>query len=73
MEADYVAVAGMREVKDYRFGATDMYFVVVLRASTLEVTACEHEISDCKWWPIDEYLNDKAAISTTYGAVREVL
>ena len=43
----------------YRFGKSDIYFVCRLAPLNHDITADEHEIQECLWMPVDEYLTSE--------------
>lgn len=54
IQAEFKEVVCFREIKDFRFGGTDVYYVCLLEAITEDINFCKDEVIDCKWWDIDE-------------------
>ena len=50
------AVVCLRNLHDYRYGKSDIYFVCRLTPLSLEITMQAEEIEDCLWMPLDRYL-----------------
>lgn len=49
IETEFVTFLMMRQLHKFAFGASDMYFVAVLRPLTTDIVNCEQEISHCEW------------------------
>lgn len=48
----------MRHGHNMLFGNSDIYVVVLLRATSDKITKSEAEIQACKWMHIDQFLED---------------
>ena len=46
-----------RHWHEYRFGKSDIYFVCRLSPLNLDISMQVEEIEECRWMPVDEYLN----------------
>jgi 8-oxo-dGTP pyrophosphatase MutT (NUDIX family) len=53
----FEAVVCLRNLHDYRYGKSDIYFVCRLSPLTHEITMQADEIEDCLWMPLDEYMS----------------
>ena len=74
IDAEFLGVVACREVKDYRFGAVDIYVVCLLKAISREIKKCDNEISDCKWVSIGDYLNNKEGkYGMTYPFIKTII
>ena len=58
VEAEFISVISFRHLHNFRYGCSDWYFVCLMKPITEEIKPCPHEIGDCKWVEIDEYLRD---------------
>lgn len=47
----------LRHTHSGMFKCSDIYMVVSLKPKSLDITACEREIAECKWMDIEEYRN----------------
>ena len=48
------------------FGRSDLYVICRLRALTLEISPCDHEIAQCRWMSVDELRHQLQISSLTY-------
>lgn len=59
VEAKFEALACFRHWHGYRYGKSDIYFVCRLSPISEEIRMDEHEIEDCRWMPVSEYLQSE--------------
>lgn len=59
--ANFHSVLGMRHHHKGQFGASNLYIVCQLSATTTALQAAENEIAEVCWFDVDTYLNDKKA------------
>ena len=52
----FEAVVCLRNLHDYRYGKSDIYFVCRLSPLSHEITMQAEEIEDCIWMPLDDYM-----------------
>ncbi|XP_076108524.1 nucleoside diphosphate-linked moiety X motif 6-like [Mytilus galloprovincialis] len=64
VEAEFISVIAFRHQHQFRYGCSDWYFICLMRPITEEIKHCPHEIGDCKWVDIDEYLSDPDIVDT---------
>ena len=57
VETEFVSVSSFRHIHEYRYGKSDIYFVALLKPLSNKITAQTEEIEECKWMPLQEYLN----------------
>ncbi|CAH2106450.1 unnamed protein product [Euphydryas editha] len=73
IDAVFESMVTFRHVHDTMFGNSDIYFVVLLKATSTEITKSELEIKDCKWMSMDEYLNHPNAIEFNKFILKQAL
>jgi 8-oxo-dGTP diphosphatase len=56
IQAKFESLVCVRHWHANRFGKSDFYFVCRLSPLTLDITAQEAEISECRWMPVEDYL-----------------
>ncbi len=59
VEAKFESLACFRHWHGYRYGKSDMYFVCRLSPLSEEIVMDTHEIEECKWMPVAEYLESE--------------
>lgn len=57
IDATFESMVTLRHTHNMMFGNSDIYVVVLLRATSEAITKCESEIAACKWMDLEEYLN----------------
>lgn len=58
IKSEFVSLNCFRHWHQYRHGKSDIYFVCRLKPLSAEITIDPIEISEARWMPVDEYLND---------------
>ncbi|KAJ0177180.1 hypothetical protein K1T71_007189 [Dendrolimus kikuchii] len=58
IDATFDSMITMRHTHNMMFGNSDIYVVVLLRATSDAITKSEAEILACKWMDINEFLNN---------------
>ena len=56
IDTQFEGLVCFRHWHGYRYDKSDIYFVCRLSALNHKITADEHEIQECLWMPVDEYL-----------------
>ncbi len=56
IHTEFLSLVCLRHWHGYRHGKSDIYFVTRLRPLTHDITLDPHEIAECFWMPVDEYL-----------------
>jgi 8-oxo-dGTP pyrophosphatase MutT (NUDIX family) len=56
IDTRFAALVCFRHWHGYRFGKSDIYFVCRLSPLNHQIVADEHEIQECLWMPVEEYL-----------------
>ena len=56
IDTEFEALVCFRHWHGYRFEKSDIYFVCRLSALTRDISRQESEIMECRWMPVDEYL-----------------
>ncbi|XP_013199884.1 uncharacterized protein LOC106142607 [Amyelois transitella] len=57
VDAEFESLVTLRHTHNMMFGNSDIYMVVILKATSEVITKSDIEIKDCKWMDIEEYLN----------------
>ena len=74
VDSKYIGLMGMREMKNYRFGASDIYFICLLEAdSTKPLSVDRSEVDDVRWWSISEYLSSKDESTPSYMLIKDII
>jgi 8-oxo-dGTP pyrophosphatase MutT (NUDIX family) len=60
VRAEFEALVCFRHWHGYRYGKSDIYFVCRLRPLSKAITIQEEEIAECRWMPVEEYLNTES-------------
>ena len=70
VKCEFRAVLCFRHTMSYRFGCDDVYYVIWYSALNTDVSADPHEIAECKWIPISEYvaMSDAARSENRFAA-----
>ena len=71
--AKFEALTCFRHWHGYRYGKSDIYFVCRLRALTDKITMGEHEIAECLWMPLHDFMADAAISPFNKSIVRSAL
>ena len=64
------AVVCLRNLHDYRYGKSDIYFVCRLSPLSHEITMQADEIEDCLWMPLDDYMEAESVSDFNKSIVR---
>ena len=56
IKCEFLSVICFRHTFNYRHGCDDLYYILSYRALTSDITADPHEIAECKWIPIPDYV-----------------
>ncbi len=57
IDTEFLSIVCFRHWHGYRHGKSDIYFVTRLRPTNHEIVPDPHEIAECFWMPVDEYLS----------------
>eukprot|EP00117_Sycon_ciliatum_P022758 scpid78377/ scgid19532/ Nudix hydrolase 8 len=57
IRAEFISIVSMRHILQYQFSRGDFYIACHMRPTTFAIKPCEHEISDCRWMKIEDYLS----------------
>ena len=57
VQTEFVSISSFRHIHEYRYRKSDIYFVALLKPLSNEITPQTEEIEECKWMPLQEYLN----------------
>jgi 8-oxo-dGTP pyrophosphatase MutT (NUDIX family) len=69
----FEALVCLRHWHGYRYGKSDIYFVARLAPLSEEILQDQTEIEECRWMPVDEYLNHETVHSFNKAIVRAAL
>ena len=56
VKCEFRSVLCFRHTFNFRYGCDDLYYVIWYQGLTHEITRDPHEIAECKWIPIPEYV-----------------
>jgi len=59
IDCEFVGVAAFRHAHKILFGKSDLFFMVVCKPSSYEITIQEAEIEDAKWIDLNDYLKQE--------------
>ncbi|KYQ91682.1 hypothetical protein DLAC_07459 [Tieghemostelium lacteum] len=57
IKSEFVSVLGFRQLQNYAFDRADIYYVCALKPLSSEINMDTNEIGQCKWTPIQEFVN----------------
>ena len=66
----FEAVVCLRNLHDYRYGKSDIYFVCRLSPLSHEIVMQADEIEDCLWMPLDDYMAAESVSDFNKSIVR---
>ncbi|XP_034830354.1 uncharacterized protein [Maniola hyperantus] len=73
IDAVFESMVTLRHTHKAMFGNSDIYIVVMLKATSTVITKSEEEIKECKWMKIDEYLRHPHAHEFNRFIVKQAL
>ncbi|MFN8491145.1 MAG: NUDIX domain-containing protein [Caldilineaceae bacterium] len=73
VQTKFEGLVCFRHWHGYRYGKSDIYFVARLSPLSEEITQDHDEIEECKWMPVDEYLNHPTVHNFNKQIVRAAL
>ncbi|XP_071944993.1 nucleoside diphosphate-linked moiety X motif 6-like [Antedon mediterranea] len=56
IDSEFISLVSFRHQHGFRFGQSDLYFICEMKALSSEISVCKHEITDCIWMDVDEYV-----------------
>jgi 8-oxo-dGTP pyrophosphatase MutT (NUDIX family) len=69
----FEALVCLRHWHGYRYGKSDIYFVARLAPLSEEILQDQQEIEECRWMPVEEYLNHATVHNFNKAIVRAAL
>jgi ADP-ribose pyrophosphatase YjhB (NUDIX family) len=57
VKTKFVSISSFRHIHEYRYRKSDIYFVALLKPLSNKITPQTEEIEECKWMPLQEYMN----------------
>lgn len=73
VQTKFDTMIAIRHAHGAGFGCSDLYIVMALIPITNTITKCEREIAECRWMPIDEYMNHPNVHETNRSFMRSYL
>ncbi|CAK1547155.1 unnamed protein product [Leptosia nina] len=73
VDTTFESMVTFRHTHKAMFGNSDIYVIVLLKATTDTITKSEIEIKACKWMPVDEFLSHPEVIDFNKTIVRQAL
>lgn len=73
VETRFDALVCFRHWHGYRYGKSDIYFICRLRPLSQEITKLDAEIDECRWMPVQEYLESEYVGTFNKEIVRAAL
>ncbi len=73
IRAQFDTLVCFRHWHGYRYGKSDIYFICRLSPLSSEITKDDHEIDDCCWMPVDDYLGSEYVGDFNKRIVRSAL
>lgn len=52
---EFRSIVAFRHGHNFNFGCSDIYIVVALRPTSMEIRQCTRELAKCQWMPLEEY------------------
>ena len=62
-----------RHAHGFNFGSSDIYVIALLRPLSRSIRRCEREISQCRWMPLQEFLQHEQVHDTNKHFARAFL
>ncbi|KAI6658102.1 hypothetical protein LOD99_15815 [Oopsacas minuta] len=56
IKCEFRSLLCFRHTFNYKYGCDDLYYIIWYHALTHDITSDPHEIAECKWIPIAEYV-----------------
>lgn len=74
INSQFIGVVAFRHAHKMLFGMSDLFFIVVSKPTTVDITIQESEIEDAQWLELEDYLNqDVMKNSALYQQMQEVI
>lgn len=73
IDTEYLSLVCFRHWHGYRYGKSDIYFVSRLRPLNHDIELDPHEIAECRWIPVDDYLTHEDTHDFNRRIVRAAL
>lgn len=71
IKTKYLGVLGYRLLTPVKFGCDDIYFVCVLEPETKEINMDKDEISECKWFKLNDFY--KLKLNNTQSEIQNMV
>lgn len=73
VQTHFEGLVCLRHWHGYRYGKSDIYFVARLSPVSEAITQDHEEIEECRWMPVEEYLNHEVVHNFNKSIVRAAL
>ncbi|XP_053608086.1 uncharacterized protein LOC128673934 [Plodia interpunctella] len=73
VNTEFDSLVTFRHTHNAMFGNSDIYAIVILKATSETITKSDLEIKDCKWMDIEEYLNHPDVFECNKFIIRQAL
>ncbi|CAH0701239.1 unnamed protein product [Spodoptera exigua] len=73
IDATFESMVTLRHTHNTMFGNSDIYVIVLLKATSEIITKADNEIKACKWMPIEEYMNHPDVLEFNRFIARQAL
>ena len=73
IRTEFQGLVCLRHWHGYRYGKSDIYFVARLAPVSHEIVHDLHEIAECRWMPVEEYLGHTTVHNFNKSIVRAAL
>ncbi|KAF9824607.1 hypothetical protein SFRURICE_004064 [Spodoptera frugiperda] len=73
IDATFESMVTLRHTHNTMFGNSDIYVIVLLKATSETITKADNEIKACKWMPIEEYMNHPDVLEFNRFIARQAL
>ncbi|CAG9786195.1 unnamed protein product [Diatraea saccharalis] len=73
VDATFESLVTLRHTHKAMFGNSDIYIVMLLKATSDTINKSDIEIKDCKWMDVEEFLNHPNTINFNRFIVRQAL
>ncbi|KAL7640272.1 UNVERIFIED_CONTAM: hypothetical protein RMT77_009686 [Armadillidium vulgare] len=64
VDAVFESLLAFRHMHKTNFGCSDLYFIVILKPVSHDITMCKRELADCKWMKLTDYVDHQEVHET---------
>ncbi|XP_006820125.1 uncharacterized protein LOC102804215 [Saccoglossus kowalevskii] len=73
IESEFVSLLCFRQKHDYKFGRSDLYFICIMKAKTLDIRPCPNEVKACQWMKIEDFASHPDVTDTNRFIIKSYM